>query len=110
MTCGFDPHHSHQNFIGENMKKIVIVITLMSLTLVSCSQNERTVRIGGTQTITLQKGEKLEYITWKTQGSSVPSLWYLTTKRDLSEAPKTHIFKENSAYGLVEGTVIIVEQ
>ena len=107
MTCGFDPHHSHQNFIGENMKKI-LAIALLSLTLVSCTDNQNAALYGGTTKIDLPPGEKLENITWKTRDMSV-SLWYLTTKRDPSEAPKTHTFKESSSYGVMQGKVIIVE-
>ena len=89
------------------MKKI-LAIALLSLTLVSCTDNENAAKFGGRKTINLPAGEKLENITWKISDSNV-SLWYLTTKRDPSEAPKTHTFKESSSYGLMQGTVTIVE-
>lgn len=91
------------------MKKIIIAIVLLSLTLVSCTDNQHTAMYGGRKKIDLPPGEKLENISWKIQGSNVASLWYLTTKRDPSEAPKTHTFKENSAYGMLEGKVVIIE-
>ena len=89
------------------MKKI-LAIALLSLTLVSCTDNQNAAKFGGTKTINLPAGEKLENITWKISDSNV-SLWYLTTKRDPSEAPKTHTFKESSSYGVMQGKVIIVE-
>jgi len=89
------------------MKKI-LAIALLSLTLVSCSDNSKTGLYGGSQTVHLNPGEKLENITWKISETNI-SLWYLTTKRDPSEAPKTHTFKESSSYGIMQGTVTIVE-
>lgn len=90
------------------MKKI-LAIALLSLTLVSCTDNIQTGLYGGSQTVHLNPGEKLENITWKIGNSNNPNLWYLTTKRDPSEAPKTHTFKERSSYGIMQGKVTIVE-
>lgn len=89
------------------MKKI-LAIALLSLSLISCTDNETAARFGGTITLDLPPGQKLENITWKSTNSGA-SLWYLYTQRDPSEKPKTHTFKESSPFGQIQGKVIIVE-
>lgn len=85
------------------MKKIlVLIISLVCLT--SCEQMI-TKELGGTTTITLEKGEKLVEATWKSNGN----LWYLVEPMDSDYVPKTKIFKESSLYGVMEGKVIFVE-
>jgi hypothetical protein len=60
--------------------------------------------LGGTTTITLEPGEKLEEITWKDD-----SLWYLTRPMRSDESPERHEFKQSTNFGVLEGTVIIIE-
>lgn len=59
---------------------------------------------GGTSTIELPIGLKLEMITWKGD-----SLWYVTRPRRENEPIEMHTFKESSLSGIVQGTVIIKE-
>lgn len=85
------------------MKKIlVLIISLICFT--SCEQ-VITKELGGTTTITLEKGEKLIEATWKGDGN----LWYLVEPMDSDYVPKTKVFKESSVYGVMEGKVIFVE-
>lgn len=59
---------------------------------------------GGDYTVNLPAGEKLVNITWKEN-----ALWYLTRPMTDEEEPETYKFKEDSQYGLMEGTVTIIE-
>lgn len=84
------------------MKKLLIL--LLFITSVSCTDNARARRFGGTETIELPKGEKLIMATWKENG-----LWYLTEPMDSDYDPKTKTFKEKSSLGVMEGTVTFIE-
>ena len=55
-------------------------------------------------TINLKEGEKLLHATWKAD-----SLWLLTRPMKENETPDTYQFREDSAYGILEGTVTIIE-
>lgn len=88
------------------MKKFItpLIIILTIITLSGCTSKERARSFGGTETITLEPGEKLEMITWKGD-----SLWYLTRPMHEDETAETYEFKQDSSYGVFEGTVTIVE-
>ena len=86
--------------------KNLFIIAIVAITLVSCTENERARTFGGTEEITLEKGERLVNATWK--GKDGSDLWILT-KKDTT-APTTYYFKEKSSYGMMEGQVIINEQ
>ena len=49
--------------------------------------------------------EKLEEITWKDD-----SLWYLTRPMKEDEEAETHTFRQDSEWGVFEGTVTIIER
>lgn len=87
-------------------RKVCAVILAMILSMVTLSGCEQTVakNYGGDMTIDLSPGEKLETITWKDD-----SLWYLTRPMREGETAETHVFKQSTAMGVFEGTVIIVE-
>ena len=91
------------------MKKLVGMfiggITLVTL-MYGCTENEKARVFGGTETITLNKGERLVNVTWK--GKEGSDLWILT-KKDTTQ-PITYSFKEKSNFGVMEGEVIINEQ
>lgn len=91
------------------MKKKIIIFTscllLMTILLTGCSENERARAWGGSMTIELEPGQKLEMITWKDN-----ELWYLTRPMWEDEEPETHTFQEESEYGIIEGKVIIKER
>lgn len=61
--------------------------------------------LGGTTTVTLDPGLKLEEITWKDN-----DLWYLTRPMRADEHAETHTFQQSSNLGILQGTVIIIEQ
>ena len=46
------------------MKKLFVIISLV-FCFISCTENVRTRKFGGTQTIKLPKGKKVMMATWK---------------------------------------------
>lgn len=88
------------------MKKIIILASII-IVLASCSDQQMARSFGGTETVTLKPGQRLINITWKGNESNA-SLWILT-KQDTTK-PTTYSFKEKSAFGAIEGEVIIKEQ
>jgi len=60
--------------------------------------------MGGNMTINLKPGEKLVNATWKDT-----SLWILTRKMRPDDVEETYKFKEDSTFGVLEGTVTIYE-
>jgi hypothetical protein len=85
------------------MKKSILII-LLALTVLSCTENQRSRSFGGDQTINLKAGHRLVTATWKQD-----NLWYLTEPMPENYAPKTVTFQENSSYGVWEGKVTFIE-
>ena len=91
------------------MKKIFgfALIALAMFTMTGCTENTIVRRWGGTMKIELKEGDRLVNVTWK--GNADSSLWVLT-KEDPNTPPTTYKFEEKSSFGMIEGTVIIVEK
>lgn len=89
------------------MKKIILIVALFGL--IGCTDNVRTSMYGGTETINLKPGQRLENITWKSINNAPASLWILTRERRVGEFPETHTFYEKSSLGLIQGKVTVVE-
>lgn len=81
---------------------IIGIIFSLSLLFIGCQSVAKS--LGGNITIELETGEKLEEITWKDD-----SLWYLTRPMREDEFPETHVFEESSNFGVIEGSVTIIE-
>lgn len=92
------------------MKKILIVIILLGLSifgiffLTSCTGNSRVRTFGGTATIKLPAGQRLITATWKGD-----NIWYLTRPMRTNETPESYQLREESSFGLIEGTYNIIE-
>ena len=88
------------------MKKIFTVIAFAALlfTCSSCTEHTRARTWGGTESITLDPGQKLVEVTWKEN-----NIWYLTEPMEEGYVPKTKIFQEDSRFGVMEGKVIFTE-
>ena len=88
------------------MKKKIVAFILCSVlicgTLTGCQGATKS--WGGSMTLDLNPGEKLEEITWKDD-----SLWYLTRPMKEGEIAETHTFQQQSEFGVFEGTVTIIE-
>jgi hypothetical protein len=85
------------------MKKTIVII-LIALLIGACTENQRARNFGGTEKITLPKGERLVTATWKQD-----NLWYMTETMPEGYTPQTRTFKEKSSFGTLEGTVIFYE-
>lgn len=87
------------------MKRIIFSFLVVIALLTSCSEQERARSFGGDLTITLDPGQRLQNVTWKTE----ESLWILTYE-DPTKPPAKYTYREKSKFGIVEGAVYIVEQ
>jgi hypothetical protein len=85
------------------MKKMVLAIGIVIM-LGSCTENQRVKQWGGEGTINLPKGQKLVTVTWKDK-----QIWYLTRPMDSNDVAQTYTFKEESSYGVIEGSYNIFE-
>lgn len=83
----------------------MLIIAVLSLLVVSCTNNSRVKNWGGSATLTLPQGQKLVNVTWKES-----ELWYLTRPMTINDNAETYYFQEESSWGMVEGKYIIVEQ
>lgn len=89
------------------MKKKLLITTLLigtSITILTGCQSAAK-SFGGKMTLKLEPNQKLEEITWKDDDS----LWYLTRLMTDSDVAETHTFQQSSNFGIMEGTVTIVE-
>ena len=88
------------------MKNIILGLAfVLSLFTVACTEQQRAKNFGGEVVIQLAEGKKLENVTWKDE-----QLWILTRDKRTGEASERYEFKENSVFGVFEGSVIIVER
>ena len=85
-------------------KRICLFGMIIATTLALSGCQSAAKKFGGDMTITLEPNLKLEMITWKGN-----SLWYLTRPMYEDERPETHVFQESTNFGVLEGTVTIIE-
>ena len=85
------------------MSKKIVAILMAVIILSGCHETPRS--FGGSMTLELPKGQKLEEITWKDDSA----LWYLTRPMREDEKPETHTFKADTEWGVFEGTVTVIE-
>ena len=76
---------------------------LIAMFATGCHSTTR--ELGGEMTIELEPNQKLELITWKED-----SLWLLTRPMREDEHAETHVYYEDSEWGVLEGKVTIVEK
>ena len=108
-TCdifrGFDkclkPNGSVLYNLSYSAENIALMVAVLLLT--SC-ENFATRNFGGSQTIELEKGQRLVEITFKDN-----DLWILTEPMDSDYVPKTKTFYEDSNLGVMQGKITIVE-
>lgn len=86
-------------------KKIYAMLLMVMMAVILFSGCQSAARNwGGTVKIELEPGQKLEMITWKED-----SLWCLTRPMRAGEEAETHTFNESSEFGILEGTVTVIE-
>ena len=89
----------------RNFALLLVSVLLISLSMTSCTQNQRAKHWGGEAKVYLPAGKQLDMVTWKED-----NLWILTSERPNGVAPKKYQFNEESSWGLLEGTYVIVEK
>lgn len=84
---------------------IILTVILIGVLLNGCSEQNITKNFGGSMTINLPANQKLEEITWKDDSN----LWYLTRPMRDDEEAETHVFQQSSDWGIIEGSITIIE-
>ncbi len=79
------------------------------LSMVACD-NTIAKKFGGSMTVELEKDQKLVNCSWKSGKNEGTSLWLLTRVRKEGETSETYKYTEKSTFGVLEGTVTIVEK
>ena len=83
----------------------VIVVIVITVIFAGCTDNSRARRFGGTEEVTLDTGQKFVNVTWKDT-----DLWVLTRPARPGETSETYTLHEKSSMGVMEGTILIIEQ
>ena len=87
------------------MKKILAILMIAAICVSSLSGCQNATKsFGGSMTLELPPNTKLEVITWKDD-----SLWYCTRPMRENEEAEVHTYQQSSEFGVLEGTVTIVE-
>jgi hypothetical protein len=86
------------------MKRIFILLAIITLISFSSCKNKRVKKWGGSMTIELKANQKLMNVTWKDN-----DIWYLTTSMDSIDKPKQSVFQEKSNRGILEGRITFKE-
>src|SRR3989344_8896683 len=87
---------------GKTMRNLTILLVM--LIAIGCTEQQRAKSLGGNATKNLEYCQKLVLITWKDD-----NLWFLTRPARQGETSDTYKFQENSSFGVLEGTVTVVE-
>lgn len=85
-------------------RNILLIAILSIFTLSSCTENQRAKTFGGNIEITIPCGEKITEVTWKND-----ELWYATRSMRINEVAENTTFKEESSFGILEGSVTFIE-
>lgn len=88
------------------MKQLTTIFAtiFIILSFTGCTDNTRARNFGGNLTIDLPCNTKLFDVTWKNN-----DIWYATRSMKENEEPETYYFREDSQFGMMEGTVEFVE-
>jgi hypothetical protein len=80
------------------------MFTALLLTLLACTDNQRTKAFGGTMTVQVPCDQVVFDVTWKGE-----DLWYATQPAGQGWRPETKRFTEYSSYGVIQGEVVLNE-
>jgi len=89
------------------MKRLRIYVSFIFLSiafLMSCTENSRAKKFGGTAKLEVPCNQRVTNITWKGE-----ELWYSTLPMEENYVPQTHNFREESSFGLFEGNYLLIE-
>jgi hypothetical protein len=93
----------------KNITIVAAAVFLLALVMAACD-NTIAKRFGGTMAVEIEKDQKLVNCSWKSGKNQGDSLWLLTRVRKEGELPETYKYSEKSTFGVLEGTVTIVEK
>lgn len=79
------------------MKKLIL-LSLVVVALMSCTDNQRARNFGGTETIKLEPNEEFVNITWKQD-----NLWIIVKNKNTGK----FYAREKSSFGVMQGKVVI---
>lgn len=79
-------------------------LLIACVAFISCTEQRMVRQFGTDGEIKLPKGEKLIEVTWKEA-----NLWYLTAPMEDGYVPQTKIFREDSEWGIMQGSIKFVE-
>ena len=79
------------------MKKLIL-LSLVVIALMSCTDNQRARKFGGTETIKLEPNEEFINITWKQD-----NLWIIVKDKNTGK----FYAREKSSFGVMQGKVVI---
>lgn len=79
------------------MKKLIL-LSLVVIALMSCTDNQRARNWGGTETFKLEPNEEFVNITWKQD-----NLWIIVKDKNTGK----FYAREKSSFGVMQGKVVI---
>lgn len=82
-----------------------IVVAIVAIIYFVYTTQYGSKHLGGTYTINLEENKKLVNVTWKDT-----DLWLLTRQAKPNETSETFVFKEDSKFNILSGSVIIKEK
>jgi len=80
------------------MKKFLTLAVILTVLFISCTDNQRARRFGGTETIKIESQEKFINIAWKDD-----DLWVVLQ----DTITGIYYAKEKSSFGMMQGKVVI---
>ena len=80
------------------MKKFLTLAVVLTVLFISCTDNQRARRFGGTETIKIESQEKFINIAWKDD-----DLWVVLQ----DTITGIYYAKEKSSFGMMQGKVVI---
>jgi len=81
-----------------------VAVGISALLAAGCTENIRSKEFGGKMATDLPAGQKLVMVTWKDS-----DLWLLYRPMHSNDVAETYTLKEQSTFGVWNGTVIIHE-
>ena len=91
------------NFGAIAVMWIIILVIMFILSI--AMENPRTLFLGGKMDIDVQPGKKVVYV----QPHIFYNFWVMTREMREDEKPEVIVFKENSWFGIFQGTITLRE-
>ena len=90
----------------KNIQNLFIATLVLCIIIIAgCTQNQRAKQFGGTATMDLPPHQKLVCVSWEED-----HLWVLYRPMRTNETAESYILKENSSWGILQGTYQINEK